>query len=161
MKKNLGLVLFIFFISLIESTVFNHLMFFRTKPDLLLGLVVIMALTLKPNQFLVLSLVCGICKDIFGSGAFGAYTLLFPLWCFLINKLSREISLENDVVCIILVFIVNIAQNIIYRLILLFSGVYVAWYIFLRIIFLEAIYTAAVFPLILKSYRFLKPRNKR
>lgn len=161
MKNNLGLLLFIFFISLLEATVFNHLMLFRTKPDLLLALVVVLALSLKPNQALYLSLICGLFKDILGSGVFGTHILLFPLWCFLIIKLSREISLENGVICIILVFLINIIQNIFFRLFFLFSGVYISWYVSLRIIFLEALYTCAVFPLMLKTYKLLKPRANR
>lgn len=161
MKKNSGLLLFIFFTSLLEATVFNHLMLFRTKPDLLLTLVVVLALSLKPNQALLLSLVCGIFKDILGAGVFGAHILLFPLWCFLIIKLSRKISLENNIICIILVFLINIIQNIFFRLVFLFSGIYIAWYVFLRIIFLEALYTSAIFPLMLKTYKLLKPRANR
>ncbi|MFH0858867.1 MAG: rod shape-determining protein MreD [Candidatus Omnitrophota bacterium] len=156
MKKNWLLLLFIFFVSLLEATVFSHLMLFRTKPDLLLAMVVIMAITLKPNQALLFSLASGIFKYMFGAGVFGIYILLFPLWCFLIIKLSRKISLDNDIAGIVLIFFVDILQNIFIRLGLLFAGIYITWYVFLKIIFLEAVYTTVMSPFILKSYKFFK-----
>jgi rod shape-determining protein MreD len=99
---------------------------------------------------LALSLIAGFFKDAFSLGSFGLNSFLFPLWSFLILNLSRKITLENDFLPILLVFVVALLHNLIVGLVSVYLGSFIPLGIFLRIIFLGSLYTAITLPLLAK-----------
>jgi cell shape-determining protein MreD len=92
--------------------------------------------------------------------AFGIHTILFALWSLLIIKLSRKISFDNDYMKIALLAAVVLFNNIIIRLVFLFLNNFISWGIFLRITFIDSLYTVLIFPLILKFARSLSLINE-
>jgi rod shape-determining protein MreD len=151
--KNLIFIAIIIIFGLLQTTILNYINIFNVKPDLLLISVIIASLFFEPGWAIFLSIFSGILKDIFSVNAFGMYTTLFFIWSFLIIKLSRKISFDNDYIKLALLSIVAILNNIIIRLIFLFLGNFISWGIFSRITLIESLYTAIIFPLALKFVR--------
>lgn len=146
---------YIFFIiilvwALFEVTVLDSFKVFGVKPNLLLINVVIMGLVFPLKWAFILSVFAGILKDSLSATAFGLNLLLFPLWSFLIIKLSRKISLDSNFLRVTLVFIIVVANNIMVRPIYLLLGQFIPLGIFLRTTILEAVYTAVMLPLMFK-----------
>jgi len=148
-KKLIFISVIIIFV-LLEATVLNCVNVFNVKPDLLLACVIIASLFLEPAWAIFLSIFAGILKDIFSVNAFGMNTILFFLWSLLIVRLSRKITFESNYIRLALVFIIAVLNNIVIRLVFLFLGNFISWGIFLRITFIESLYTALIFPLVLK-----------
>ncbi len=149
MKKLIFISVIIIFV-LLEATVLNCVNVFNVKPDLLLACVIIASLFLEPAWAIFLSIFAGILKDIFSVNAFGMNTIFFFLWSLLIVRLSRKITFESNYIRLALVFIIVMLNNIVIRLVFLFLGNFISWGIFLRITFIESLYTALIFPLVLK-----------
>jgi len=147
--------LFVFLAGLLQVTIINYFRVLTIKPCLFLIFVVIASLTFELKWALIFSLFAGIFKDIFCIGAFGINTALFLLWSFLIVRLSREISIENNVLRCGLVLIVVFLHDLFVGLIYVYSGNYVPLGIFLRIITLQPIYTALILPLVFKPMKSL------
>ena len=148
--KNFIFIAAIIIFALLQVTILNYVNIFNVKPDLLLISVIIASLYFKPLWAISLSIFAGVLKDIFSVNAFGLNSILFFLWSFLIIKLSRKISFDSNYVRLVLIFIIAIVNNIITRLIFLFLGNFISIGLFLRITFIESLYTALIFPLALK-----------
>lgn len=155
MKKGAALLIIII-LAILQVTVFNYFRVFSVKPDLLLIIVVLAGLSFGLREALFFSILAGILKDIFSINAFGINTLLFPLWSFLTIKLSREVSLENNFIRAVLVFIMVVLNDIAARLINLTLGNFIPMGIFLRVTFLESLYTALVSLLVFRFMRSLE-----
>ncbi|MFH1640793.1 MAG: rod shape-determining protein MreD [Candidatus Omnitrophota bacterium] len=149
MKKWL-IVLIIIILALLEVTLLDYIRVFGTKPDLLIISVFVLSFYAGFKWALPLAILAGALKDAFGSYPFGLNTLLFSVWSILLIKLSKKVSIDSDLIRAILVFIILVFNNIIARMILLFSGNSIPLGIFLRVTFLESLYTASVLPLVLK-----------
>ncbi len=154
-SRRLIFTLFIVICGLLQVTVADYFKIFNIKPDLLLTSAVIAGLFFEPVWAISFSILSGLIKDIFSVSVFGMHALFFSIWCFLIITISRKISLDDDYIKLAILFILVILNNITIRLVLLFAGNFVSWGIFLRIAFVEALYTALIFPLVLKSMRHL------
>ena len=148
--KNFIFIAIIIIFGLLQTTILNYVNIFNIKPDLLLISVIIASLFFEPIWAISLSIFAGILKDVFSVNAFGMHTILFFLWSFLIIKLSRKITLDNNYIKLVLIFIIAILNNIIIRLIFLFLGNFISLGLFLRITFIDSLYTALIFLLVLK-----------
>ena len=141
----------IFLIGLLQATILDSFKFFWVKPDLLLVSAVIASLYFNLRWAMAAACLAGLLKDITGVGAFGIYTLLFPLWSFLIIRLSKQISLEHDFMPPAVVFVTVILSSIIVRAAFLLLGApVISLGIFLRVTLIESLYTALAFPLLFK-----------
>lgn len=149
MKKWIFLLIVIL-LGIFQVTILDCFKVVGIKPDLLLISIVIASLTFHFRWVLILSVFAGILKDAFSINTFGLNTLLFPLWSFLIIKLSKKISIDNNFIRAAVVFVIVIFNDIIIKLIFLFLGNLVPVGIFLRIIFIESLYTALICPLVFK-----------
>jgi rod shape-determining protein MreD len=148
--KNLIFLAVIIILGLLQLTFLDAFMIFNIKPDLLLISALIASLFLEKKPALALSLFAGIFKDAFGSSVFGLNCLLFCLWSFVIIRISKVISIEDNFLRMALVFMVVLLHNIVYGAILIYLGNNIPLGIILRIIFVGSIYTALVFPLVFK-----------
>jgi rod shape-determining protein MreD len=137
-------------LGLIQVTILNYVRIFNIKPDLLLISLLLSSLFFEMKWAFILGVFAGILKDIFSIDAFGTNTLLFALWTYLIVKLSKKISIDNNYIRLPLMFIITLFTSIITRLIVLTQGNAIPLGITLRIMFLEPLYTALIFPLVLK-----------
>ena len=134
---------------MLQVTFLDSFKLFWVKPDLLLILTVVAALFLDLKWALVFAALSGMLKDIIAINPFGFNTLIFSLWGYLVSELSRKISIENDALCAALVFLVtllNAATN--YSLGVFLGSSDISMPIFLRVAFLESIYTTAISPLV-------------
>ncbi len=126
------------------------LSFFNCKPDLLLILSVVLVFYLDFKAALVFTVFCGLLKDVFLPSPLALNTILFPLWGFLIYRLSSQISVEDDYMRLAIVLIVSLLNNIVIGLQSINSGNIIPPIIFLRNLIIPPVYTAALSPLIFK-----------
>lgn len=133
-----------------QLTSLSYFRLFGVSPDLFLICVFIASLFFELRWSIIFSVLLGIFKDSFSPDTFGLNIILFSLWSFLIVKVSRKITIEDNITRALLLFIVALLQNIISGLLLFYSGGNVPTGIFLRIILLGSLYTALILPLILK-----------
>ena len=143
-------IIFTAILGILQVTLLNSFKVFGVKPDLLLIIIFIAALSLELKPALGIGLLAGIFKDAFSLTPPGVSTILFPVWIFLIAKLIREVSIDDNLTRMLLFFVVVLLNNIISGLVLIYSGVFLPLGIFLRITLLASIYTTLVLPLILK-----------
>jgi rod shape-determining protein MreD len=140
--------------ALLQAGFPDSLRLFNIKPDLILISVVIASMYLDFRAALGISVFGGILKDAFSISTLGINTALFPIWCFTIRKLSKEVSLDDDYLHPVFVFVAVILNDVAARMVSMFLGSFLSWGIFLRVTFLESLYTALITYLI---FRFIKP----
>lgn len=128
-----------------QITLFDSLKVFNVKPDFILLAVVMAYFMLEFKWAISLSVFAGIIKDALGIGAFGMNTLLFPLWVFLLAKVNKQIQMDSSLFRPIVVFVITLSHHIIAGLIFVTLGRFIPIGIFLRIVFIESIYTALIF----------------
>ncbi|MFH0935326.1 MAG: rod shape-determining protein MreD [Candidatus Omnitrophota bacterium] len=157
--KNWLFFLVILFLGVLELTVLGYFKIFNIKPDFLLISAVLASLLLKPQPAIALSLSAGLIKDCFSSNLFGINTVLFVLWSFLILKLNRKISLENNFLRLGLVFVVALLHNTASGIILLYLGRAIPAGIFLRMVLIGSLYTTLVSPLVFGIIKRVILRN--
>jgi len=150
LKKHWIFLFIIIACALLQITILNYIKIFNVKPDLLFISVVITSLLLEFRSAVLFSIFAGILKDALSINAFGINTILFALSCCLIIALSKKISLDNNLIRMASVFVIMLINNIITRLIFLFLGNFISLGVFLRVTFIESLYTALVLPLALK-----------
>jgi len=151
--KNRIFFIYVLIFSLLQVTFVDYIKIFGAKPDLFAVAVVIAAIYFAPRWALAISLFAGILKDTFSIDAFGINTLLLPILCFLVMRLSKEVTLDNIVASGIVTFVVIIVYALLSRLISMYSNNQIPFLAFLRISFFEALYTALIFPLIFRITR--------
>lgn len=141
-------------LALLQITVLDYIGIFNVKPDLLFICVVWVSIFFEPRWAILLSIFTGILKDTLSINTFGINTLIFALSSFLIIKLSKKISLDNNLMRMALVFILMLMNGAIVRLAFLFLGNLASWGMFLRVAFIESLYTASILPFV---FRIIKP----
>lgn len=134
----------IFICALLQSTLLDFFRVFYVKPDLLLICAVMSGLLVKEYRWAIaLSLFSGAIKDILCVNTLGINTLLFPLWTFLVIRLSRKVTLDNTPLRLLTIFLAALLNDISARLIFLFLGnPATTGGAFLRIVFFEPLYTS-------------------
>lgn len=154
MKKKWIFLGVIVALGALQLTFLEYSRIFYVKPDLLLIAVVIATLRFDFREALFLSFLAGFFKDCFVSGTLGLNTLLFPLWCYLIFKITRQFMIEEEIFQIPLVTLAVILHNVTTGFIAVSQGTFISFGIFLRILIIDAILTTAVCPLV---FRVTKP----
>lgn len=137
-------------LGLLQVTILDYLRFFYARPDLLLISVAVAALVFDLRSSLIFGLFAGLLKDVFSPGVFGLNTVLFPLWGYLVFRLSRLIPIEEDILRMGLVFILTVLHNAVMGVLLISQGEMISFGIFLLIVVVQAILTALVSPLVFK-----------
>lgn len=132
-------------LAVLQVTVIDSFKIFNVKPDFLLMAAVIASFIFDFKEALVLSVFAGVLKDILGTGVFGMHTLLFPLWSFLIERVNRQVPIDDELARPILIFVITFLHHTLCGLMLVWLGRQIRSGIFLRIIFVEPIYTTLVF----------------
>ena len=151
--RNWFFLLIVFTFTITQVTIVNYFRVFGVKPDLILISVVFAAISLDFKWAVSLSIFAGILKDAFSFGPFSISVISFPLCSLFIARISKEIPTDNNVVRAIIIFVSVVFNNILTRLIFLCSGKYVPASVFLRVTFIESLYTAFTAFIILKIYQ--------
>lgn len=149
MKKWIFLLIIVI-LGALQVTILDYLRIFHVRPDLLLITLVVASLNFDLRRAIIFGLFAGIIKDVFGAGTFGLNTLLFPLWSFLLFKLSRQISVDDDLIRMGLVAVLVIVHNTVFGIILISQGELISFGIYLRIVIVETILTTLVSPLVFR-----------
>lgn len=149
MRKSL-FCLFIVILCLLQISFAPRIKIFNVKPDFILAAVIITNIFFEFKWAFVLSVFLGVFKDVFGAGAFGINILLFWLWSYLVMWVKKEVTLDNNIARLILMFIVALMHNIITGMILIYLGKSVPLGVLLKIIILGSAYTTFAGFLILK-----------
>lgn len=157
--KNAVLLLILLILGLFQATGLRYFSVFWVKPDLLLVSVAVASVFLDRKLALLFSLFAGIVKDIFGFDAIGVNILLYPLWSYTVGKLSRKISINDELAVMLLVFTVIFFNGIIIHLIDLSLGKLIPLGIFLRIVCVESLYTALLSPLAVMLFNLNESKN--
>ncbi len=126
------------------------LVFFHCKPDFLLIFVIYSVFFLNYQDALLFSILAGLLKDIFLPYGFFINTILFGAWSYLVNRLGRQISTDNNYVRLVIVLAVALINNIIIGLNVINSGNIIPLRIFLRTVIISAVYTAVSSLLVFK-----------
>ena len=143
--------LIIFAVLLLQLTILDYFKIFGAKPDLLLASIIIASLFFESKWVIVFAVFAGILKDIFGINTLGINVVLFPLWGFIVIELSKRLSIENNFIYLGFIFVISILNSMMLRLIFMFMGrLVVPWFVFMRIIFFESLYTTLISSLLFK-----------
>ncbi len=146
--------IFILLAFFCEATFLNYFKIFNVAPQLVLSLVVLASLFRQERLALGTAVFAGMLKDLLNIQAFGLNTILFPLWSFAVIRLSKKISLDNNFSRVALVCIIVFLQDSVVNLIdFTLNKSAVSLGLFLRITFLDCLYTSAVLPLLLRIIR--------
>jgi len=134
--------------ALLQVSLLDYFRFFQVKPDLLLVSVFLGSLFLEPKAAVILGAAAGLFKDIFSLTPPGLNALLFLAWVILVIKLTRRVSLEDNLSRAILILAIALLNNAASGMTLIYAGAYLPLGIFLRIVVISSVYTALVFYLI-------------
>ncbi len=126
--------------AVVQSTLLEGLKVFAVKPDLLFVALFIAALSFDRSWALCIALVCGLLKDLLGTSAVALHTVLMPAACWALVQVQRRISLDNYLVGAGVLFLMLLVYDIIAQIVL---GV-----VSFRVLFVQPLYTAAVFLLV-------------
>jgi rod shape-determining protein MreD len=151
--RNWIFLIFILIFALFQTTMLDYVKIFGVKPDLFLISVVLAGIYFESRWALFISLSSGILKDTFGINTFGINTLLLPLLCLLIIQLNKKLSIDNNFLSSIVTFIVAMLYAALARLVFLYLDNFIPYSVFLRISFLEALYTSLIFSLIFRAVK--------
>jgi rod shape-determining protein MreD len=143
-KKNFILLIFLF--ALLQVSLLPYLRFFGTKPDLFLICVVVASLYFDVESALLISLLCGVLKDILSINTFGLNTFFLPIFSFLLMKVSRKLALDDTLVLCAAVFLITFFYAVITRVVSGYLAAVIPFGGFFRIALTESLYTAMIFP---------------
>jgi len=162
--KTFYFFLFVILICIVQVTALDNVRIFNVKPDLLLVAVVMAGLYFEWKSALFLSITAGFLKDACGTNITSLYTFLFPLWCYLVIRISRKISIEeNNLFFSISAGIVALINIPLEKIIYMGSGNSIPFGLFLRISVIEVLYTAlsaSFLFIVLKPLLFMKAPSK-
>lgn len=138
----------------LQTTIFEHLSFFGTRPNLLIGLVVCVALTRSALEGGAIGLLCGVFMDVLGYGTFGINALLLLYTGVALGLVSNKFYRIRGLV----VFAFAFLSNFVYAFLMFFFKFYIWGYgslldAIVKTIIPETIYTAVFSVLILYLIR--------
>ncbi|MCU0666776.1 MAG: hypothetical protein MUF05_06770 [Candidatus Omnitrophica bacterium] len=128
-----------------QAGIINDMRLLYLKPDLLFLINALFSLLFCYNiaRVLIIGLFCGLAKDIFISGSVGLNCILFPVFSLLFSFVARKIEIENIFVKISVVAAGFLFYSLIIHGLMLTNGLSVSWGVFLRILAVGVIFSAA------------------
>ena len=133
----------------LETSFFNHLPIFSIRPNLVLLLVTFFSFYFNFDiiKVLLFCLFCGFLKDVFSIVPLGTHMLIFICLGIILSYVSRKFLRYNWVFIIPLYVLATVGQGVIYCLIqsFFFDRTASLFYMLWRVLFLEAVYSLAIF----------------
>ena len=124
--------------------------FFYCKPDLLLIFMVALVFYTDFKTALIFGILAGLAKDIFLPGTVPVNTICFGIESYAINRLSRQISTEEDFLRWAIVLVVALLNNFLIGMQSVATGNIIPPGIFLRNLLIVSVYSTLLSPLIFK-----------
>ena len=116
--KYVILVLCIFFIAVIQSTVLDYVKIYNVKPNLLVIFIISYALLNGNMAGAAVGFVAGMCQDIIAGKMLGFYSLLGMYLGLIVGSLNRRLYRENVLVAVFFTLVSTFAYE---------SAVYLAY----------------------------------
>ena len=150
-----SLSIFIFLAALLQYSFLGYISIFKTAPNILLVLNIILALNLAVEVALLTGFILGLVKDSFGQGIFGLNTILFVAWVVIINVITSNLFKENIEKVLLLASVAGatILEAIVFRSAILHSGGNLSIGIFFLKIILGLSYNISITLLVLKVFK--------
>lgn len=126
------------------------LSFFYCKPDLLLIFMVALVFYTDFKTALIFGILAGLAKDVFLPWRLPVNTICFGIWSYLIYRLGRQISTEENYVRLAVVLAAGLLNNFIVGLQSVSAGNIIPPGIFLRNLIIVSVYSSLLSPLIFK-----------
>ena len=161
------MVVFIFVLTVIQTTVLHSAEVFGVIPNLLLSCVVCYSLIKGDPKAIVFGIVCGLVLDFFGGRTVGINTLLCMYTALLCVLLHGGLFNNNALVAMLFVFVISL----LYELLIYFFNIFIwgyrgIWYALVYKILFGSVYTALTALLIYPVLKLLaeewlpKPRRR-
>lgn len=148
--KNLFFLLTIIILATLGLNWPIFLNFFYCKPDLLLIFMIALVFYTDFKSALIFGILAGLAKDLFLPGTLAVNTICFSIWSYLIYRLSRQISTDENYVRWAIVLVVALLNNFIIGIQSLANGNSISSGIFLRNLIIVSVYTSLLSPLVFK-----------
>jgi rod shape-determining protein MreD len=148
--RNFYLFLALIILATLELVWPKFLYFFYCKPDLLLIFAIALVFYADFKTSLALAILAGLVKDIFLPWSLAVNTICFGMLAYLVYRLSRQITIEEDYVRLAIILVAALLNNFVIGLQSVSSGNIMPPGIFLRNLIIVSIYTTLVSPLVFK-----------
>ncbi len=160
------MVVFIFVLTVIQTTVLHSAEVFGVIPNLLFSCVVCYSLIKGDPKAIVFGIVCGLLLDFFGGRTVGINTLLCMYTALLCVMLHGGLFNNNALVAMLFVFVISVAyETIIYFFNIFIWGYRGIWHAFIYKVLPSSVYTALTALIIYPIIRILAeewlPKPKR
>ena len=141
----------LFIIALMQSTFLNYFRIFNLKPDAILLALIIIAPFFSLRWSVTFAFLGGIFRDIFSILPFGINIIICVLWIILAKQIFRRLSIENNLIRIIILCLIILLNNFTMQSILFILGNPIAIGTILKIVWIESVFALL---LALPMYRF-------
>ena len=148
--KNLLFLLTIIILATLGLLWPFFLNFFYCKPDLLLIFMVALVFYTDFKTALIFGILAGLAKDAFLPWPVAINTICFSAWSYLVYRLGRQISTEENFLRMAVVLVVALLNNFIIGIQSVAAGNIIPPGIFLRNLIIVSVYTSLLSPLIFK-----------
>ena len=141
MKKSLFTYILIVFIALLlQATVFNNIIIFGIRPNIVLILVISIAIVAGSFQGSVVGFFSGFFMDIFFTSEIGFYSLLMLYTGLIAGIINKKMYKESVLIAMFLTFLLSI----VYEILVYFLGIFILGdrnfvFAFREIIIIEAL----------------------
>ena len=158
------LLVLIFILLLMQTTLVRWMDVAGARPDLLLILVLFVSLNARPDDSFLTSVLVGLCKDVYSAQRFGLYTLLFAAVGVAVNLVRKDLFKEHFFTQMLVAVACAGACNVVVSLVhMLTYGLWNGWH-FLALSVAGAAYTAVVTPIgfavLARLRRYMGPRRE-
>ncbi len=166
MKRKITVAVIIILCYLLQSTLFQTLSFAGISPNLLVVVASAFGFMRGKKEGIWIGFFCGLCMDIFSSGVFGVYTLLYMYVGFL-NGYFRKLFYPEDIkLPMFLIAGSDLIYNLaVYFFLFLFRSKFEFRFYLMHIILPELVYTMLVtivlYMILLKINEDLELMEKR
>lgn len=103
--KVLAYSICIFVITLLQSTIVDHIEIMNVKPNLLLVFIVVVSILRGNVEGAVIGFLCGLCHDIISGKLIGLFALLGMYIGLIIGSVNKRLYRENVLIAVFFTFV--------------------------------------------------------
>ena len=154
-RSQVSVILVLFIIAVLQSTLLNHFRVFNVKPDIILVALIISVSFFDFKWSMVFSFLVGIFRDSFSILPFGLNTIICILWVFLAKQIYRRLSTEDKLISYAVPCMIVLLNNLTLQVILFLLGKTIALSIFAKVVILEFVFALLLVIPLYKIFIFL------